>query len=157
MALINKLNAIGDAIREKTGKEDLLTLDQMPDEIRGIGGGGSLNLNFEVIQCNTNEDLPTTAKENTIAVITEIPMAQWAFDNINPFLKDYNFIENATILSGNITSSGTIGSPTSDAEVYTEEYIPVVFGNVYNYRLSMSETKNIWLAISEYTGSYTFK
>lgn len=40
MALINKLSAIGDAIREKTGKEDLLTLDQMPEEIRGISGDG---------------------------------------------------------------------------------------------------------------------
>ena len=42
MALTNKLTAIGDAIREKTGKEDLLTLDQMPVEIRSIetGGGG---------------------------------------------------------------------------------------------------------------------
>jgi hypothetical protein len=41
MALINKLSAIGEAIREKTGKEDLLTLEQMPEEIRGISGGGS--------------------------------------------------------------------------------------------------------------------
>lgn len=40
MALINKLSAIGDAIREKTGKDDLLTLDQMPEEIKGISGGG---------------------------------------------------------------------------------------------------------------------
>lgn len=40
MALINKLSAIGNAIREKTGKKDLLTLDQMPEEIRGISGGG---------------------------------------------------------------------------------------------------------------------
>ena len=40
IALINKLSAIGDAIREKTGKEDLLTLDQMPEEIKGISGGG---------------------------------------------------------------------------------------------------------------------
>ena len=45
MALINKLNAIGDAIREKTGKTDLLTLEQMPIEIAAIetgGGGGDL-------------------------------------------------------------------------------------------------------------------
>lgn len=40
MALIDKLNAIGDAIRAKTGKYDLLTLDQMPLEIEGITGGG---------------------------------------------------------------------------------------------------------------------
>lgn len=40
MALIEKLSAIGVAIREKTGKSDLLTLDQMPDEIASISGGG---------------------------------------------------------------------------------------------------------------------
>ena len=42
MALTNKLSAIGDAIREKTGKADKLTLDQMPLEIASIvSGGGS--------------------------------------------------------------------------------------------------------------------
>lgn len=41
MALIDKLNAIGDAIREKTGKTNKLTLDQMPSEIASISGGGT--------------------------------------------------------------------------------------------------------------------
>jgi hypothetical protein len=36
MALINKLSAIGDAIREKTGKEDLIKLDDMPTEIGNL-------------------------------------------------------------------------------------------------------------------------
>lgn len=42
MALTDKLTAIGNAIREKTGGTDLLTLDQMPAEIASIstGGGG---------------------------------------------------------------------------------------------------------------------
>lgn len=42
MALTDKLTAIADAIRGKTGKTDGLTLDQMPGEIAGIqaGGGG---------------------------------------------------------------------------------------------------------------------
>lgn len=40
MALTNKLSAIGNAIREKTGSTDLLTLDQMPIEISNIQGGG---------------------------------------------------------------------------------------------------------------------
>ena len=44
MALTDKLVAIGDAIREKTGKNDLLALDQMPDEIRNISGGGGTNI-----------------------------------------------------------------------------------------------------------------
>lgn len=44
MALTDKLSAIGVAIRKKTGKTDLLTLDAMPAEILAIttgGGGGS--------------------------------------------------------------------------------------------------------------------
>ena len=39
MALTEKLSNIGDAIRAKTGKTDLLTLDEMAVEIEGISGG----------------------------------------------------------------------------------------------------------------------
>ena len=45
MALTNKLTAIADAIRSKTGKTGTMTLDQMPTEIESIrsgGGGGGL-------------------------------------------------------------------------------------------------------------------
>ena len=43
MALTNKLSAIGDAIRSKTGKTGKLSLSQMPNEILSIqtGSGGS--------------------------------------------------------------------------------------------------------------------
>lgn len=41
MALIEKLSAIGEAIRAKTGKTDLLTLDEMPTEIAAIETGSS--------------------------------------------------------------------------------------------------------------------
>lgn len=43
MALIDKLTAIADAIRGKTGKTEEMTIDQMVTEIDGIqvGGGGS--------------------------------------------------------------------------------------------------------------------
>ena len=44
MALTDKLTAIGNVIREKTGKTELLTLDQMPAEIASIttGSGGEV-------------------------------------------------------------------------------------------------------------------
>lgn len=41
MALIEKLTAIANAIRSKTGKTEGLTLEQMPGEIEEIETGGS--------------------------------------------------------------------------------------------------------------------
>lgn len=41
MALIDKLNAIGDAIRAKTGGTEKLTLDEMPTQIQSIQTGGN--------------------------------------------------------------------------------------------------------------------
>ena len=40
MALTDKLSAIGDAIRIKTGKTDLIPLDQMPTEIESVWNAG---------------------------------------------------------------------------------------------------------------------
>lgn len=40
MALTSKLSAIGDAIRARTGGSKLLTLDEMPNAIAGIGEKG---------------------------------------------------------------------------------------------------------------------
>lgn len=44
MALTDKLTAIADAIRAKTGKTDTMTLEQMPAEISDISSGGSVAL-----------------------------------------------------------------------------------------------------------------
>jgi len=56
MALINKLSAIGDAIREKTGDTELMTLDAMPAAIRGIetGGGGGTEIEPIVLTGHCN-------------------------------------------------------------------------------------------------------
>ena len=40
MALTNKLTAIGNAIRAKNGETALYTLDEMPQKIAAIEGGG---------------------------------------------------------------------------------------------------------------------
>ena len=46
MAITDKLTAVADAIRDKTGKTELMTLAQMPDEIASIttGGGGDIEV-----------------------------------------------------------------------------------------------------------------
>lgn len=52
MALTNKLSAIGDAIRSKTGKTDLMTLDEMPTAINEISVGSAAVINSLEITSN---------------------------------------------------------------------------------------------------------
>ena len=52
MALTNKLSAIGDSIRAKTGKTELLTLEEMPTEIDSISG--SAEPVIEALDITTN-------------------------------------------------------------------------------------------------------
>lgn len=79
MALINKLTAIADAIRAKTGKEDTLTLDQMPLEIAGIQTG--VELNFKVVGGTIQ---PTSPSENMIWVNTSTTITSWVFSATQP-------------------------------------------------------------------------
>lgn len=57
MAIVEKLTAIGDAIREKTGSTAKLTLDQMVNEIEGIpaGGGGDTSMEDALISHSYTE------------------------------------------------------------------------------------------------------
>lgn len=63
MALIDKLTAIADAIRAKTGKDDKLALDQMPAEIEGIqtGGGGDRTMEDGLVGRTLTEYINPTA------------------------------------------------------------------------------------------------
>lgn len=54
MALINKLNNIGDAIRAKTGGTEKLTLEQMVTEIAAIETGGSAPAVVEALEVTEN-------------------------------------------------------------------------------------------------------
>lgn len=66
MALTDKLTAIGDAIRSKTGGSDLLTLDEMPQEIQSIqtGGGGDTALADSIV----DGSITTYSSDNVLAV-----------------------------------------------------------------------------------------
>lgn len=73
MALINKLTEIADAIREKTNTTNLLTLDEMPDAIISITGGGSGE------GSGVNGYIPTD-EELTISGIFQYKFAYGTFD-----------------------------------------------------------------------------
>lgn len=57
MALTDKLSAIGDAIREKTGKSDKMTILQMPDEIRSISSGETITSPYIETELNNSNQL----------------------------------------------------------------------------------------------------
>lgn len=90
MALTNKLTAIGDAIREKTGKSALLSLDQMPVEIRAIetgGGSGGDSHEWEDnwLQGNYNANIFTKYdyENDRITKIADYKMAVNAYNTIS--------------------------------------------------------------------------
>lgn len=102
MALTDKLSAIGNAIRNKTGGTELLTLDAMPTEIESIQTGGTVEAlditangtytapdgvdGYNPITVNVPQDgsLPDEA-----FVITGDCSYRFALDGWNWFLKTY--------------------------------------------------------------------
>ena len=77
MALIDKLSAIGDAIRAKTGKTATMTLDEMPTEIASIQTGGGSTDPYEVARKLANRSI-TEYVDDKITTI-----AQYAFRGCN--------------------------------------------------------------------------
>ncbi len=70
MALTDKLTTIGNAIREKTGGTDLLTLDQMPTEISNIQGGGTVE---ELTITSNGTYNPPTGIDGFAPVVVNVP------------------------------------------------------------------------------------
>lgn len=68
MALTDKLTAIANAIRAKTGKTDQMTLAQMPAEIESITTGGEMNLDPAAI--------PDYVRSEALTAIEKIKAAQ---------------------------------------------------------------------------------
>ncbi len=64
MALTSKLTAIADAIRAKTGETGKMTLEQMPDKIGAISGGGG----FDTSQITTTTSMFEYSEAQSIDV-----------------------------------------------------------------------------------------
>lgn len=97
MALTDKLTAIGDAIREKNGSTELLTLDEMPQAIADIssGGGGSgediLDSIFDgtITEFYSLKDLTAYSSQNFGTLFNGCDkMVKWAMPNLT---KELNY------------------------------------------------------------------
>lgn len=87
MALTDKLTSIANAIREKTGKTEEMTLDQMATEIAGIetGGGGSMESGEFVGTASTywNFTIPVSSKKTHLLVYPKSFADMWSQDTTN--------------------------------------------------------------------------
>lgn len=137
------LTAIGDAIREKTGKEDLIPLGDMPSEIRAIETGSSddyYNAFWDAYQCNGERKDYKNAFSSVQAGKAE-NYKLYAYWNEKTFKPKYDIkpITNALELFANFwTTDGSL----LDFEQYLKDYgvildfsectgsVQRIFGNV---------------------------
>lgn len=80
MAITEKLGAIADAIRGKTGKAEKMTLDQMPGEIEGIQAGGGDIVGDNSVPNSVAGMLYAitsgTAKRGSFTLVSPLPKAE---------------------------------------------------------------------------------
>lgn len=156
MALTNKLSAIGNAIRSKTGGTELLTLDQMPTAIASIETGGSWNTyTGKIVLQDTftnNLTIPVDTSQATfiIACIEAVKTGtitdgEIVYDEgyITPPVSNYGTIMGYWIISRNLLITPTI----------TYRYSPTVADETYNYsnayyRYATRGTRGGWISIT---------
>lgn len=127
----------------------------------GAGVGTAGGINFSVKNYATVDTLLTaTPQENTIGIVSSTAISNYYFCVGQPGLayEDVDMMSNVTLANGYISATGTISSQTAaNPELYTETYIPVNYGDTYQYTYTVSASKSMYLSITEYTGNYTFK
>jgi hypothetical protein len=118
MALTNKLTAIADAIRGKTGKTEEMTLDQMATEIAGIQAGGGQTIPFIIIEEMTSTASTKTAVDtaNYIKTIGDAEVGRVKVGLLAVVAKEFpneNTVNNSLILFGGyFTGSGYNNLPS---------------------------------------------
>lgn len=140
MALTDKLTAIADAIRGKTGKTDALTLEQMPGEIEGIqsgGGGLPYDMGEFVLDANTQALVTTDGIPHELGEAPDFILvwtddfADLSADNVNPYGANVNagyiWLNGLTGLVQRITASvassyGLFNGITIQKDAYTVSF-----------------------------------
>ena len=146
MALIDKLSAIGEAIRAKTGESALLTLDEMPIAIGNISGGG--------------ESEPIVSRLNMAYIPAQglSSRAAWTL-NLSPYLNndkqpffltmDNNFSDNsmvgiyydgANFTPYNMSSDDVVTNGIREVSWYSDLVIKIVYKAPVHDRKDLSST-----------------
>lgn len=94
MALIDKLTAIADAIRGKTGGTEKLTMDQMAEEVGGLSAGGPLQAKTACPSHSEQVIAPDEGyyglKTVTVKAVPRLPFATSSFGEGLTFITQEN-------------------------------------------------------------------
>lgn len=128
MALTEKLSAIGQAIRDMTGKTEMLTLDAMPGEIRSIEGGGGSSADVRYVTFMSYDGTVEYGKK-AVAVGDDCadPIVRGVFETPireSDVQYNYTFAGWATTVNGPLDSNA-LKAVTEDRTVYAN-YISTV-------------------------------
>ena len=130
----DKLKAIADAIREKTHKDNLMTLDEMPDEIASISGGGGATPECGVV--------PTSWSSNGFVLSAD----------------SYGDVLPGALYSATTSSYGKYPNDTHDADIpgnidiYDDDLDQFEGQQIFNYLKSIN-----FVTVPEYIGKEAFK
>lgn len=163
MALINKLTAIADAIREKTGTTDEMTLDAMASAIAGIttGSGGSGN-NISCLDIK----MPDTTKNLTHYYTIDTTNAtelRFKYKRANPTGQTTSYANKWTLRvdfgyaaganSSNVLSTLAVDSTTSSTTVVNAQYVAI---SDTEYVADVSQYTSVIIVVSQAATSYTY-
>ena len=116
--IYEKMTAIGDAIRGKTGGTELLTLDEMASEISGISTG--VELNFEVVGSTSQ---PSTTNENTIWINTSTAIISYTFSAEEPENTSEGMVWITVGASSGVAFSATKENPIMIYPISAKQYV----------------------------------
>lgn len=158
MALIDKLTAIADAIRGKTGKTEEMTLDQMATEIEGIETGGSSGTEtIEFFIGGVDSTNPQTIKERSDRAVTAlIPLidsyVQIVLYAENIYIKAFSVTPGLKYVNyGSATDNvGNLGSNIIEGEwPITAAYAKILFKKSDNSAFTVDDLEGVYLKINE--------
>jgi hypothetical protein len=127
MALIDKLNNLGDAVRERSGREDKMTLDQMAIVIKTLPGGNPVVEETTITENGTYE--PNEGVDGFSKVIVEVPIPE----DIPAVVEAITITENGTYTAPvgvDGYSPITVDVPTGGGDIEVE---PIVLNGDCSY------------------------
>lgn len=145
MALTDKLTAIADAVRAKTGGAERLTLDEMAVEISGISGGNVLIIGNE----NLHDSSKYTADKYLTGSGNEVAYSGWRITDYIP-IKANTLYAIISIPDGNLSIAGPYSGLYDSGKTFVSNLGVGGFACTTNGFVAFLASQNGYIRFSSY-------